>query len=317
MIKSRSLRWAFGFCAALYLVLIVGDYVYSRYVDVRVAAFESQLSFDAEGVREGCEAYSAGEGTTALLFVHGFNDSPRVWDEWVEAGVERGFACRAMRLPGFAERHSEYGRYTAEQWSETVLAEIQALAAKHERVVLIGHSLGGALALRAAYSTSSVESTESNEKASLIDSLVLIAPAIDVSSARSPVLTTKQWHRIGSALLWFTDSTASPFAIDANDPRAAEYEYRTAFTPRIVIDQMMALFEANRRTPPRLSIPVFLALSAEDHVVDNEAARRWWQSLEAPNKTLINAEQSAHALPLDHDRERVMEAMFAFLERSP
>lgn len=315
MIQSKRLRWFAAIGCFAYLALIVGDYGYSVYVSQRVAAFESQLSFDANGVREGCEAFSEGEGSTAILFVHGFNDSPRVWDEWVAAGAERGFYCRAMRLPGFAERHSEYGRYSAEDWTAAVQSEIRSLRADHERVIIVGHSLGGALSLRAAFLAQDTQATDSKDSSATIDALVLIAPAIDVSSARSPVLSTKQWHRVGSAVLWFTNATASPFPIDANAPEAAAYPYRTSLTPRVVIDQMMALFDANRKTPPMLEIPVFLAVSAEDHVVDNKAALAWWQTLEAPSKTLITAENSAHALPLDVDRDEVMREMFAFLSR--
>jgi len=69
-------RWWLGLPAALVLLWLAGDFVYSRIVLHRLARAERATRRDAEGVREGCRAYSAGDGEVALLLVHGFNDCP-------------------------------------------------------------------------------------------------------------------------------------------------------------------------------------------------------------------------------------------------
>jgi excinuclease UvrABC nuclease subunit len=47
-----------------------------------------------------------------------------------------------------------------------------------------------------------------------VDALVLLAPAIEVSSARSPLLATRAWHEIARRLLPFTRVVYSPFEND-------------------------------------------------------------------------------------------------------
>ncbi|MCA9106246.1 MAG: alpha/beta fold hydrolase [Planctomycetales bacterium] len=312
----RPWRILIGIGFGLYAALLIGDFGYAAYVGSAVSRFEQDLVFDSEGVREGCQAYSRGEGDTALLFVHGFNDSPRIWDELVERAAASGYACRAMRLPGFAERHRDYARHSAVEWARAVAEEVADLRTRHRRVVVVGHSLGGALALQIAGGTSSLASASSDEPPEewpAIDGLVLVAPAIDVANDRSPVLRVRQWHSISRALLMFTDSTASPFPIDAEDPTADEYEYRTTFTPRRVIDETFRLIDANAARESRLDIPVLLAVADHDHVVDSSAALAWWERLEAPRKQLFIAHESAHAVPLDRDREALAEQILEFI----
>ena len=108
-------------------------------------------------------AYSdSGGAGAALLFVHGWQGDRSIWDSIVVRLSDR-FRCVAADLRGFGASSSAPGPYTLEQYSEDLCALVEFL--ELERVVVIGHSMGGKVAVRFA-----VDAPE------LVQALVLVAP---------------------------------------------------------------------------------------------------------------------------------------------
>jgi carboxylesterase len=97
------------------------------------------------------------------LLIHGFPGTPA--DMRPLAGVlnEAGWAIRAPLLPGFGKEIATLAEKSVEDWKGAVMAELRALQREHERTLILGHSMGGALALIAA-------------AAHRPDQLILIAP---------------------------------------------------------------------------------------------------------------------------------------------
>jgi carboxylesterase len=127
------------------------------------------VSIDAEAIRASLDADEANmlsdemrsavldhgrrtERVTVLL--HGLTASPRTWRDFARARHARGENVLIPRLPrhGHADRMSE----TLAELSSTELAAqgeriMDAAAALGQRIVLVGHSLGGSLALHLAH----------------------------------------------------------------------------------------------------------------------------------------------------------------------
>jgi pimeloyl-ACP methyl ester carboxylesterase len=127
------------------LTWLASDYLYYHVVSRRLAEWERSVERDEEGVRIGCREFTVGNGRHAMLMVHGFNDSPRVYDRMARVLANRGFTCRAMRLPGFGIPIRETLRYRKEDWLAATQAELEQLRERHEHVSVVGHSLGGAI----------------------------------------------------------------------------------------------------------------------------------------------------------------------------
>lgn len=85
---------------------------------------------------------------TLLLFLHGFSNDAHVWD-WCAPAFAPHYRVVALdhRGHGDSDRDPE-GRYDHETMARDVAAALESLGAT--RVVLVGHSLGGRVAMRFA-----------------------------------------------------------------------------------------------------------------------------------------------------------------------
>ncbi|MBV8197786.1 MAG: alpha/beta hydrolase [Candidatus Eremiobacteraeota bacterium] len=113
--------------------------------------------------RDGAELAfndSAG-GSPALLFVHGWQADRTIWDPIV-AELHDRFRCVAPDLRGFGASSNAPGPYALEQYSQDLRALVESL--RLERVVVVGHSMGGKVAVRFAL-----------DAPQLVERLVLIA----------------------------------------------------------------------------------------------------------------------------------------------
>jgi pimeloyl-ACP methyl ester carboxylesterase len=90
---------------------------------------------------------AAGAGSTALLFIHGGLADRTFWAPQLEALADR-YRLVAIDLAGHGESGTSRRAWTIPAFGEDARAVADAL--KLERVVILGNSLGGAVALEAA-----------------------------------------------------------------------------------------------------------------------------------------------------------------------
>ncbi len=282
--------------------IIAGDIVYWQVTQRRLAKWEQGIERDSDGVRRGCRDFAVGDGDVALLLVHGFGDSPAIYSRMARALADRGFFCRAMRLPGFAKPMSEYAKTSMEQWVKAVEGELAELRRTHDRVWIVGHSLGGALSIHCALN-----------RPDAVDGVILLAPLIKVSSRRSPALTPRTWHRIGGTLLTFTDVLENRFPLDVHDPTCKAADMRDRFVPRAVYEGLFRLIDANRGRASELCMPMQILLAGDDLIVDGEAAHAFWNELGSTRKQIHTFANAGHAFPIDTGWEKAVESMIDFI----
>lgn len=297
----RMVLWVVAVAAVIFVLV---DFGYSRFVSRNIKRWESAAVRNDEGILAGCEAYSVGKEKSgvALLLIHGINDSPHAFSKVAPYLAKQGFFCRCMRLPGFGESVDRYAKASIKDWIKGVDAEIRQLRIDHQRVVIVAHSLGGAIAVRYLL-----------EHPDSADGLVLAAPVIDVSSARSPVFPVRFWHQLLKRLLIFTDTTQSPFEIDVLDPAEKNSKHRTPFTPLKIIDQTFELVAGNRQRAKELRLPLLFCLAEQDKVIDNAAAKEFYKQAASKKKRLIMLDHSAHAILVDYQWQKFCDEVVSFL----
>lgn len=100
----------------------------------------------ADGVPIAWEAW--GEGETAVVFVHCWACNREFWAKQVEPVAAAGHRVVTLDLPGHGESGAERSEWSLAGLAADVEAVIAALGL--ERVVLVGHSMGGPVSVETA-----------------------------------------------------------------------------------------------------------------------------------------------------------------------
>jgi alpha-beta hydrolase superfamily lysophospholipase len=296
------------FCllAAAVLILppalwLAGDAFYAHRIRIRANAPDAR--------RASTEAFTLNPaGTPAILLIHGFADGPSVFAQIAPLLADSGFAVRAMHLSGSGIPPAQMAGTTLQTWRADIDREIAALraAAPDRPLWLVGHSLGGALAFDAAL-----------RPENSIAGLVLLAPLLQVSRTRSPLLAPRTWFRILDRLLLFTDTVESRLPNDLRNP-TARAGYRTdKFIHR---DIHRALFAATDAVRPRAAEwrgPLLTLISPSDQIVDSAATKFFFAATNAAPAKLQEQHAAGHVLPLDAGYPQLAAKIARFVREAP
>lgn len=86
----------------------------------------------------------------AVLCIHGFMSSPGEMRWLGEALAARGITAHGVRLAGFGTHYRDAARMRWEDWYASALDGYHLLRANYKRVFIVGHSMGGLVALNLA-----------------------------------------------------------------------------------------------------------------------------------------------------------------------
>jgi carboxylesterase len=286
---------------AVPVIFVLSDLAYSLMTRRRYRRWETSIERDAEGVRAGCREFTLGDGEDAILLIHGFGDSPAVFQRLAPALAAKGFTCRGLRLPQHGLPMARYRTTSAAQWCEAVRSAVAELRRSHRRVFLIAHSLGGAVSVEAV-----------SDPAATVDGIVLLAPLFAVSNRRSPLLPAHVWYYLLDHLLLFTDYVGVLDKLDLWDQSAKSLMRDDRFVPRVVFRELFGLLARNRQRAKEFRIPLLMVLARHDQVVDNAAAERFFNDCAAHPKRLIYVEKAGHMLPVDYGWENLVDEAARF-----
>lgn len=89
-----------------------------------------------------------------VIFVHGFLGSPNQFADWADEALDSGYSVASLLLPGHGTDAGALLRINESDWFNHVKKEVDAHCAKHRKVFLVGHSIGGLISLKVAAATS-------------------------------------------------------------------------------------------------------------------------------------------------------------------
>lgn len=89
----------------------------------------------------------SGKGKNSIILIPGFASSGSVWDD-TKAKFEKGYTCHVLTMAGFAGVPPTNNDPSFKSWEEGIAAYIKDK--KIEKPVIIGHSMGGGLAMALA-----------------------------------------------------------------------------------------------------------------------------------------------------------------------
>ena len=227
----------------------------------------------------------------AVLCVHGLTGTPYEVRPPAEALAAAGFYCEGPLLPGHGTSFRELFGLPRKAWVAAVVSAYDALAERHERVYVLGLSLGGLLALAVA------------ERRPVAGLVVLAVPLELAWLVRRAV----PWlHRIIRHL------PKTP-AIRDVEARLRHPGYDRM--PLGAVDQLLRLAREVRAGLGEITAPVQLIFSRLDPTVPALNAELLQRELGPGARELLWLERSGHVLPVDFEQALVADRVVAFLRR--
>lgn len=253
-------------------------------------------------IQAGAEAFFFRGGAVGCLCLHGFTASPAELRWMGEYLAEQGHTVYGPRLPGHATDPRDLLRLRWRDWYTAALDGWAVLRAQCEQVFVVGHSMGGLLALLLAANRP------------VAGAVIQAAPI----QFRSRLIRAARWLKYG---LRFTDQTdTSPLAevIRAEQQRRGEAVVGRVRYDRWAsagVEQLYALSCETRRHLPEITAPLLLIYSTADRTVppENLDLIRLAASGASVESHLLH--QSDHILPQDIERETVFALTAGFIAR--
>lgn len=237
----------------------------------------------------GAEPFSSTGGPVGALVLHGFTGSPQSVRPLAHAFAAAGYTVESPLLPGHGTSVDDMLPTTFEDWSKHVEGVYLDLAARCERVVVSGLSMGGTLTLWLASRYPEIAGIVPVNAAALVDPEMLVGIRSFVDAGADVI-----------------DAVAG----DVADPEAVELGYD--MTP---LRPLLSLWEAiDELDLAAITSPALVVVSAQDHVVDPASSHHLAASVSGPVETLV-LERSYHVATLDHDKDLIAERAIAFAER--
>jgi carboxylesterase len=232
------------------------------------------------------------DGRTGVLLVHGFTGTPMSMRPWGEYLAAEGFAVRCPLLPGHGTRWQDCNLTTEHDWTEAVGAAFDELAKDVDRVVVAGLSMGGTLAIRLA-----------ELRPDDVAALVLVNPSLMTLRKDAKLLP----------LLAKIFPGWSPIGSDIKKPGVVEQAYEKLPTRAML--GLSRLWVATRADLAKVTAPVLVFRSREDHVVEPASSEALLAGVASTDTTEIVLEDSYHVATLDNDAPRIFAESAAFIER--
>lgn len=241
-------------------------------------------------VRPGTEPFSADGGPVGVLLSHGFTGSPASMTPWGRRLAEAGHAVEVPRLPGHGTTWQHMNTTTWQDWYGEVDAALTRLRSRCDVVAVAGLSMGGALALRLA-----------EQRPADVDALVLVNPAIALK-------------RLDLKLVPLLSRVLPSMAGIGNDikmPGQDEIGYDR--TPLRALASQLQLWRDVRDNLHRVTAPLLMFRSREDHVVDATTSGLVMRGVSSRVRELVELTDSYHVATLDHDAQVIMDRSAQFI----
>lgn len=142
------------------------------------------------------EIKKTGQGKQSLIFIPGFASSGDVWKE-TTAKFEKNFTCYTLTMAGFAGAKPQ-SDITFKNWENKIAEYI--IDNKIENPIIIGHSMGGGLALALAA-----------DYPKLIGKIVVVDSLPCLSALMNPSFTSKENNDCSSVINRITAMTNEQF----------------------------------------------------------------------------------------------------------
>jgi carboxylesterase len=230
-------------------------------------------------------------GRVGVVLSHGFTGTPASMRPWADHLAAAGYTVRLPLLPGHGGtwEHTNQSRWP--QWYAAIEQAYEEVAARCDTVFAAGLSMGGTLVTRLA-----------EQKGDAIAGLVLVNPAYG---------TERFDARFAPYLTWLIKSRPS---IGGDIKKPGVQEPANDRTPVVAFASLTKLWKVTLADLDKVTAPIRLYRSVEDHVVEPLSATLLKAGATATTVEEILLENSYHVATLDYDAPQIFDGSVQFIE---
>jgi carboxylesterase len=216
------------------------------------------------------QPFNLGNGPAGTLLIHGFPGTPAEMRPLAERLAQNSYSARGILLPGFGPDIVKLPESGQKIWLAAAGAAWDEVRDKHSPAILIGYSMGAAIAIHLAVKRPP-------------DALILLAPFWRMGS----------WQFHFLPLLKFLVPTVAPFkkadfddptvheqlaaiapGADLSNPETQQFFREEVQIPLKVLDEVRQLGQSAGRSAGKISAPVLILQGDEDVTVQPADTRQ-------------------------------------------
>jgi carboxylesterase len=248
----------------------------------------------------GAEPWSARgtgpRGAVGVVVVHGFTANALSTRPLGQRLAAEGYSVEVPLLPGHGTSARDLARTRYDDWRGSAALAVETLSRGCDQVVVVGHSMGGTIALDlAAHGVRPL--------AGLVTINALVLDREELIARLAPYLQ--------HVLPFVPRDAAGMPTDDLAKPGVSEQAYRwvSARAAQSLIVQLPRI----RAGLATITCPTLVVTSPEDHTVDPRNSAAIIEGLSASRVDTLTCERSFHAPLLDYDADLVEDAVVRFV----
>lgn len=238
----------------------------------------------------GADPYAADGGPVGVVLSHGFTGMPASMLPWAQHLAAAGYTVRLPLLPGHGTRWQDTNRTRWGDWYRAIEQAYDEVAARCDTVFACGLSMGGTLVTRLA-----------EQQGDRIAGLVLVNPSY----------ATERFDAKFARYIGWAIRSSPGIGSDIKNPDAREPALDR--TPVVAFASLQRLWRVTLADLPRVTAPILMFRSREDHVVEPLSGRLLQAGATSTTVREVILENSYHVATLDNDAAQILHGSVEFI----
>ncbi len=199
---------------------------------------------------------------TAIVFIHGYMGSSAQFENIIECLDQSSFTIYRLTLPGHETTLAHFVETKPDEWQVFVNRYVAKLRNLHKKILLVGHSLGGVLAIQAAI----------HQSENIVGVVAIALPLYVKVTYRTLEIRLRAIGR---------PSPNEPPEVRVSRKLSGVSDVQILNSIRLLPNtiELLRIFRETRKVLSQLSVKLLIVQSANDELVSARSARFVLQAL--------------------------------------